>query len=80
MNDRKRRSEARVIEAKFPRWAVLWGPYSRRFWAFGSPDGRPVEARSAAELIGFMRAAERLHAGPRYQQGPPYRRRPGMPG
>lgn len=79
MNDRQRRSEARMIEARYPRWVVLWGPHSRRFWAFGSPDGRPVEARSASELIGFMRAAERLNSGPDYQQGPPYRRRPGLP-
>lgn len=74
------RSEARVIEAKYPGWVVLYGPYSRLFWAFGAPDGRPISARSAAELIGFMRATERLHSGPYYQQGPPYRQRPGMPG
>jgi hypothetical protein len=80
MSDEQRRSEARVIEAKCPRRIVLWGPHSRRFWAFGSPDGRPIQARSAAELIGFMRAAERLHSGPHYQQGAPDRHRPGMPG
>ncbi len=80
MSDDQRRSEAQLIEAKCARWVVLWGPHSRRFWAFGSPDGRPIQARSAAELIGFMRAAERLHAGPQYEQGPPYRNRPGMPG
>jgi hypothetical protein len=80
MSDKQRRCEARVIEAKCPRWVVLWGVYTRRFWAFGSPDGRPIEARSAAELIGFMRAAERLHSGPYYQQGSPYRGRIGVPG
>jgi hypothetical protein len=58
------RDEAQVIEARCPGWAVTYGPYTRLFWAFGAPDGRPIAARSASELIGFMRAAERSQAGP----------------
>jgi hypothetical protein len=70
---RQRRSEAQVIEAKYPGWAVMYGPYSRLFWAFGSPNGRPIRARSASELLGFMRAAERAGAEPYYENGPPFR-------
>ena len=78
--DRLRHGEAEVIGSKCPGWYVMYGPYSLLFWAFGAPDGRPISARSASELVGFMRAAERLHSGPSYQQGPPFRHRPGMPG
>jgi hypothetical protein len=41
-----------VIESKCPGWAVLFGAHSRLFWAFGSPDGRPIPAQSASELLG----------------------------
>jgi hypothetical protein len=57
--ERQRYREADVIKAKCPGWFVMYGPYSRLFWAFGSPDGRPIGARSASELLGCMRAAER---------------------
>jgi hypothetical protein len=36
--ERQRLSEARVIEARCPSWAVMFGAYSRRFWAFGAPS------------------------------------------
>jgi hypothetical protein len=68
--DRQRFSEARVIESKCPDWAVIYGPYSRLFWAFGAPDGQPIGARSASELLGLMRAAERSRSGPYYEEGP----------
>ena len=72
--ERQRLSEARVIESKCASWAVVFGAYSRRFWAFGAPDGKPIEARSASELLGLMRAAERARSGPYYESGPPRHR------
>jgi hypothetical protein len=70
---RQRQGEAQMIESKCPGWAVLYGAYTRAFWAFGAPDGHPVTARTASELLGRMRAAERLREGPHYENGPPGR-------
>jgi hypothetical protein len=75
MSQRQRADEARVIEARCPGWAVIYGPYSRMFWAFGAPDGRPITARTASELLGEMRAAERSQTVPHYENQPPYRHR-----
>ena len=71
--ERQRFSEAQVIGAKCPAWFIMYGAYTRLFWAFGSPDGRPIGARSASELLGQMRAAERSRSEPYYEQGPPAR-------
>jgi hypothetical protein len=68
--DRQRISDAQVIAAKCPGWLVMYGAYTRLFWAFGSPDGRPIGARSASELLGRMRASERARSGPYYEEGP----------
>jgi hypothetical protein len=73
MRERQWREEARVIEARCPGWAVIYGWYTRMFWAFGAPDGRPITARSASELLGRIRAAERSQVGLHYQEGSPYR-------
>ena len=75
MSELQRPGQARVIEARCPGWAVIYGPYTRLFWAFGAADGRPIAARTASVLLGLMRAAERSQAGPHYQDGPPYRYR-----
>jgi hypothetical protein len=71
--DRQRISDAHVIAAKCPGWFVMYGVHSRLFWAFGSPDGRPVAARSASELLGRIRAAERSDDEPYYEERPPFR-------
>lgn len=71
--DRQRLSEAKVIKAKCPGWAVMYGQYSRLLWAFGAPDGVPIAAESASELLGLMRAAERSRSGPYYEERPPAR-------
>jgi hypothetical protein len=76
VSEQRRHGEAQVIEAKFPGWAVLYGPYTQLFWAFGSPDGVPITAPSASELLGLMRAAERFQSGPYCQTGSPVRRWP----
>jgi hypothetical protein len=49
--ERQRLSEAQMIESKCPGWAVIYGHYSRMFWAFGAPDGRPIEAPTASEVL-----------------------------
>jgi hypothetical protein len=46
-----RLSEAQVIGTKCSAWFVMYGLYTRLFWAFGSPDGKPIGARSASELL-----------------------------
>jgi len=71
--ERQRQSEAEIIEAKCPGWAIMYGAHSRRFWAFGAPDGLPIVAESASELLGHMRAAERSQAAPYYEDRPPDR-------
>jgi hypothetical protein len=48
---------AQAIEARFPGWAVVWGGYSRQWWAFGAPDGQAISAATPAELAGLMSAA-----------------------
>jgi hypothetical protein len=69
--DRQRASEAEIINAKYSGWIAMYGYYSRRFWAFGAPDGKPVSGRSASELLGRMRAAERADTSPRYEDRAP---------
>jgi hypothetical protein len=71
--DRQRIGDAQVIAAKCPAWFVIYGAYSRMFWPFGSPDGKPISAQPASELLGQMRAAERSWPEPYYEQGPPVR-------
>ena len=71
--DRQRASEAEIINAKCPGWYAVYGYYTRMFWAFGAPDGQPIGARSASELLGFMRAIERRGSGPYYEPRPPGR-------
>jgi hypothetical protein len=68
--ERQRLSDAQAIEAKCPGWVVLYGWHSRLFWAFGAPDGQPIGAPSASEVLGRMPAAERSRSGPYYEQGP----------
>jgi hypothetical protein len=71
--DRQRLGEAQVIRSKCPGWFVMYGAYSRLFWAFGAPDGQPIGAQSASELLGLMRVAERSRYEPHYEQRPPAR-------
>jgi len=75
-DERQWLSDAQVIKTKCPGWYVMYGAHSRMFWAFGAPDGVPISARSASELLGRMRAAERSRSDPYYEQGPPARHHP----
>lgn len=49
--------DARVLSEGNPGWWVTYGPATRELWAFGAPDGKPISARSAPELLVRMRAA-----------------------
>lgn len=61
--DRHRRAEADTLDGQESAWMVLYGPWSRLFWAFAAwPSPRPlvVDARTADGLRQEMREAESL--------------------
>lgn len=70
--DRHERALAARISRERPGWVVLWGVYSRRFWAFPTgkaiPRGTILSAPHPRELLAAMYQAE-LAAAP----GPPSR-------
>lgn len=55
--DADRRERAAQVGARFGGWWVLWGVYSRRFWAFAWFTTRPVIVTGidAGELMARMR-------------------------
>ena len=60
--DAAEREQAARIERDFPHWLVMWGAYSRRFWAyprFNVPRGAIAHAASPDDLAGMMRAIQR---------------------
>jgi hypothetical protein len=68
MHDRQR-AEAAEIERDHPDWLVMWGCYSRMFWAFPRfpvPRGEMASAPTGAEVLNQMLElqAEFLHAPP----------------
>jgi hypothetical protein len=59
--DADKRELAARIEQVFPRWLVMWGAYSRQFWAyprFRVPRGTIAHAASPDDLAGMMRAIQ----------------------
>ena len=69
---------AREIERDHPDWIVLWGCYSRLFWAFPRflvPRGTIVSAPIRDLLIADMRSVEAEFT--RSPRGPGYPQRPG---
>lgn len=59
--DPDKREQATRIERAFPHWLVMWGAYSRQFWAFPRfrvPRGTIAHAASAGDLAGMMRAIQ----------------------
>lgn len=61
-DDRNKRQQATRIERVFPHWIVMWGAYTRQFWAypcFSAPRGTIVHAASPDDLVGMMRAIQR---------------------
>jgi hypothetical protein len=61
MTDDQERQVAAEIEQSHPNWAVMWGCYSRRFWAFpyfqASP-GTLVSAPDRDRLLADMHSIE----------------------
>lgn len=56
----QRRVAARIA-AHRPRWVVLWGLWSRRYWAFPLFDAEPgtiISSASANELVALLDHAE----------------------
>jgi hypothetical protein len=65
--DRREHAYAARIEQKHPGWVVLWGMFSRRYWAFPTntaiPRGTILSAPQPRELVAAIRQAE-LAAAP----------------
>jgi hypothetical protein len=59
------RRTAVLIERDFPHWLVMWGPYSREFWAyplFDAPRGTMAHSPNPNELASDMRAMQMSRA------------------
>lgn len=59
-DDQERQTAAR-IERENPRWLVMWGVYSRLYWAFprfDAPPGMIIAAPDPGELLARMRRIE----------------------
>jgi hypothetical protein len=51
----------RIVEV-FPHWLVMWGAYTREFWAypcFRAPKGAVLHARDPNDLAGMMHRLQR---------------------
>jgi hypothetical protein len=63
--DPGQRELAARIERAFPRWLVMWGAYSRQFWAypcFRVPRGTIAHAARPDDLAVMMRQIQRSAA------------------
>ena len=59
------RRTAVLIERDFPHWLVMWGPYSREFWAyplFNAPRGTIAHSPNPNELASDMRTMQMSRA------------------
>jgi hypothetical protein len=69
--DEREHTAAARIGKRNPHWLIIWGTYSRLFWAFplfDVPPGTIISAPSPTELLTRMREAELASA-----QSPPTR-------
>jgi hypothetical protein len=83
LDDQQQRFAAQV-EQDHQDWVIMWGYYSRLYWAFprfNVPPGTVVAAPAPGELTEAMRRAEIAAAlAPRFEPAPPPRpRRPEPP-
>jgi len=56
------------IGRDFPRWLILWGAYSREYWAypcFRVPPGTVLHSPDPGELAGQMTMIQGLSTGKR---------------
>jgi hypothetical protein len=61
-DDQTRREEASRAGHVFPSWLVMWGSYSRQFWAFPcfkAAPGTVVQAADISTLAGMMHRVQR---------------------
>ncbi|RCV51274.1 hypothetical protein [Marinitenerispora sediminis] len=69
----RRRAAAHIEWQKQGTWVVLWGPYTRRFWAFACwpvpQGGAVVSAVEPGELYAEMREVERRYGFLRWRYG-----------
>lgn len=59
--DAHERQIAAQLQRDNPRWFIMWGCHSRRFWAFplfSAPPGTMIAARDAEKLLAMMHAPE----------------------
>jgi hypothetical protein len=69
--DPEERHTAARIQRANPPWLILWGTYSRLYWAFPLFRTRPgtiISASTPQELTQRMRHAELHSRTPRWQQ------------
>lgn len=73
-DDSERRRLAAYIQwQKQDAWLVVWGPYTRRFWAYARwplpPGGAVVSGADADTLYAEMRRVERENGFLRWRHG-----------
>jgi hypothetical protein len=62
----ERRRIAALIERDNPRWMVVWGVYSRVFWAypkFDLPQRMILHHEDPNQLVAYMRQVEQQYVG-----------------
>jgi hypothetical protein len=60
-DDHEQHRQVTRLGAVFPRWLIMWGAYSRQFWAyprFDAPRGTIAHAADPGDLAAKMRAIE----------------------
>ncbi|GAB3499215.1 hypothetical protein [Nocardiopsis coralliicola] len=71
--DDRRRVAAHIEWQKQGAWVVVWGSYTRRYWAFARwplpPGGAVVSAADPHALYAEMRRAEREHGYLQWRYG-----------
>jgi hypothetical protein len=75
MIDQEERRSAAEIEQSHPHWVVMWGCYSRLFWAFPrfqAARGTIVSARNGLQLLADMHRVEIDANASRVVQPPRY--------
>lgn len=57
--DQRQIDDALVVQAKCPRQVIMYGVATRKFWAFGTLDGKPLAADTAGELLALVQVMDR---------------------
>jgi hypothetical protein len=65
--DPGQRDRAARLGDAFPYWLILWGTWSRRYWAyprFRAPRGTILHAADPGDLVAQMRQVQAAATGP----------------